>query len=76
MYLSSWASVLEAIESRLIELTDCHEKWIAYERHRVEVMERVADVEKLVHTSPAAVVGGETEHRLDVDRIRVCVIIH
>lgn len=71
MYLFSWASVSEAIDDRLMQLTDCYEKWTMYEKHRAEVTERVADVEKLVGSLPAAMVGDETEHRRSIDSIHV-----
>jgi len=69
--------VSEAIGDRLTKLIDCHEKWTAYEKHRNEVTERVADVEKFVDSLPAAaLVGSETKCRPDSDRIHVCVIFN
>jgi len=72
VYLFSWSSLSEAIESRLTELIDCHEKWTDYEKHRIEVTERISDVERHV----GSLFGRETGRQHEIDRIHVCVMFY
>ena len=66
----------EAIDGRLTKLANCRAKWIEYEKHKNEVSNRVADVEELARSLPAAVFDIEAHHQPDTDKIQVNVVVY